>query len=77
MTMIDRLSADELAELVCCKPNQRSVMVRWLLDRNWKFEVDRLGLPIVARAYYERKMGLADERNVNKYADEPNRKVFA
>lgn len=71
------LSADELAELVDCKPNQRTRMVTWLRDRKWKFEVGSTGLPRVARAYHDRVMGIIDEPKRQKYADEPNLKAFA
>ena len=71
------LTADELAELVDCKPNQRMRMVSWLTDRKWKFEVGSTGLPRVARAYHDRMMGIIDEPKRKKYADEPNLKAFA
>jgi len=71
------LSADELAELVDCKPNQRTKMVTWLRQRKWKFEVSATGLPRVARAYHDRMMGITDEPKRQKYADEPNLKAFA
>lgn len=71
------LSADELAELVDCKPNQRTRMVTWLRERKWKFEVGSTGLPRVARAYHDRMMGIIDEPKRQKYADEPNLKAFA
>lgn len=75
--MSDRLSADELAEMVGCKPNQRTIMVRWLTVRKWKFEVDRNGLPIVMRAYRDRKLGLTEDgKAADRYADEPNYGVF-
>jgi hypothetical protein len=71
------LSANELAELVDCKPNQRTRMVTWLRERKWKFEVGSTGLPRVARAYHDRMMGIIDEPKRQKYADEPNLKAFA
>jgi len=70
------LSADELAELVDCKPNQRNRMAVWLRERKWKFEVGSTGLPKVARAYHDRMMGITDEPKRQKFADEPNLKAF-
>lgn len=75
--MSDRLSASELAEMVGCRPNQRSIMVRWLEDRRWKFDTDRNGLPIVMRAYRDRKLGISEDKTGAKYADSPNRQAFA
>lgn len=75
--MTDRLSASELAEMINCKTNQRSVMVGWLESRRWKYDTDRTGLPIVMRAYRDRKLGTSDEKQQVKYADAPNLKAFA
>jgi hypothetical protein len=77
--MSDHLSASELSDLVGCKPNQRSAMVRWLDDNRWHYVTDRTGLPKVARAFYERKMGINEEHTKQKpnYADTPNRQAFA
>lgn len=75
--MSGRLSADELAELVNCKPNQRCRMAAWLRKNRWKYEIDSTGLPIVARAYYDRRMGVTEERQSAKYADSPNLEAFA
>lgn len=74
---MSRLSADELAELVGCKPNQRCRMAAWLSKKHWKYEIDGNGLPIVARAYYERKMGITEDKTAAKYADAPNLQAFA
>ena len=74
--MSERLSANEIAELVGCKPNQRCRMAAWLRKNHWKHEIDSTGLPIVARAYYERKLGISDEKSKAKYADTPNRQAF-
>lgn len=70
------LTADELAELVECKPNQRTKMVGWLTDNRWKFEVGSRGLPRVARAYHDRKMGIIDEKGSTKHAEAPNLHAF-
>jgi uncharacterized protein YjcR len=75
--MIARMTATELANHVGCKPNQRCRMAAWLRKNNWKHEIDATGLPIVAKAYYERKMGITEEKTKAKYAEEPNRQAFA
>lgn len=75
--MSDRLSASELADLVGCKPNQRCRMAAWLHKNRWKYEIDVTGLPIVARAYHDRKLGIAEDKNQSKYADAPNLQAFA
>lgn len=50
------LTADELAALVGCQPNQVAVMVRWLERERWPYARDRMGFPKVARAYHDRRM---------------------
>lgn len=65
------LSSEELADLVVCKPNQRSKMIAWLTENRWKFEVGSSGLPRVARGYHDRKMGIADGPVNSKLSDEP------
>jgi uncharacterized protein YjcR len=75
--MSGRMSADELAELVGCKPNQRCRMAAWLHKNHWKHEIDGNGLPIVAKAYRDRKLGISEEKNQAKYADGPNLEAFA
>jgi hypothetical protein len=65
------LSADELSDLVDCKPNQRCKMIAWLKENKWKYEVGASGLPRVARAYHDRKMGITDEKTSTKLSDEP------
>ena len=75
--MSNRLSADELAEIVGCRPNQRCRMAAWLRKNHWKHEIDSNGLPIVSRAYHDRKLGASEGKNQAKYADEPNIKAFA
>jgi hypothetical protein len=75
--MSERLSAQELADLVGCKPNQRCRMAAWLRKNHWKHEIDGNGLPIVARAYYNRKLGVSEDKSLAKYADSPNLQAFA
>jgi len=70
------LTANELAELVECRPNQRTKMASWLTNNRWKFEVGSSGLPRVARAYHDRKMGITDEKGIKKYEETPNLKAF-
>jgi hypothetical protein len=70
------LSADELAELVDCKPNQRTRMISWLTSNRWKFEVGASGLPRVARAYHDKKMGISEETTRSRYAETPNLAAF-
>ena len=75
--MNDRLSASELAELVGCKPNQRCRMAAWLRKNHWRFEIDANGLPIVMRAYRDRKLGITeDDKDADRYATGPNRNAF-
>jgi predicted transcriptional regulator of viral defense system len=71
------LSANELAELLEVKPNQYCRMVALLTKRRWKFEIASNGMPKVARAYHDRKMGISEEKTSAKYADTPNLKAFA
>ena len=71
------LTASELAELVECKPNQRSKMVSWLTSNRWKFEVGSTGLPRVARAYHDRKLGITEMKVQIKHAEAPNLNAFA
>lgn len=71
------LSADELAELVDCKPNQRCKMAEWLKANKWRYEIGSSGLPRVARAYHDRKMGVTEEKQNTKYAEAPNLDAFA
>lgn len=74
--MSDRLSADELGELTGCKPSQRCRMAAWLRKRHWKYDIDVNGLPIVYRAYRDRKLGLTEEKQSAKYDDAPNLQAF-
>lgn len=70
------LSASELAALVGCKANQKCRMSTWLTKNRWRFEVDASGLPKVARAYHDRKMGIIEEKVSVKYAEAPNLQAF-
>ncbi|MBX9900816.1 MAG: DUF4224 domain-containing protein [Burkholderiaceae bacterium] len=75
--MSQYLTATELAELCECKPNQRQIMINWLDDRRWIYAPGRSGLPRVARAYHDRKMGINDDKTKAKYAETPNLQAFA
>jgi hypothetical protein len=70
------LSANELAALVNCKPNQRCRMTAWLTKNRWRFEVGAGGLPRVARAYHDKKMGISEETTRSRYAETPNLSAF-
>ena len=50
------LSADELAELIDCKPKSTACMKRWLDRHNWPYELNRKGFPKVCRTYYNARM---------------------
>jgi hypothetical protein len=75
--MSDRLSADEMAEMMGLKPNQRCRMAAWLRKNHWKYEIDANGLPIVLRAYRDKKLGISEDKGAGKYADGPNLEAFA
>jgi hypothetical protein len=70
------LTAEELGDLVGCKPNQRSRMVTWLTTRGWKFEINSSGLPRVARAHHDKKMGIIEGKIGLRYAETPNLSAF-
>lgn len=72
--MSSYLSADELADLIGCKANQRSIMARWLDKEGWKWVPGRNGLPRVARAYHDKKMGLT--HGPKKLEEAPNLDAF-
>lgn len=75
--MPDRLTADELSELVGCKPNQRVRMAEWLRTHSWIHDIDMNGLPIVMRAYRDRKLGITEGKASATYADSPNYGCFS
>lgn len=70
------LSKIHLSELIGCKPNQRRAMQEWLKSNNWKFELDKTGLPKVATAYHDRKMGITENISKDKYEEIPNLDAF-
>ncbi|MBY0556516.1 MAG: DUF4224 domain-containing protein [Burkholderiaceae bacterium] len=71
------LSSSELADLVGCKPNQKARMITWLASNRWRHEVDLKGMPKVARAYHDKKMGINDEKETSKLAEQPNLDAFS
>ncbi|WP_446903057.1 DUF4224 domain-containing protein [Burkholderia sp. YIM B11467] len=75
--MSDYLSADELADLVGCRSNQRAAMVQWLESNRWRFVVDKNGLPKVALAYRDMKLGLVSDTKATRYDEGPNLQAFA
>ncbi|MBN3838880.1 DUF4224 domain-containing protein [Burkholderia sp. Ac-20349] len=74
--MSDYLTAHELVDLVGCKPNQRAAMSRWLELNHWRFVVDKTGLPKVARAYRDQKLGLATKTQTTRHDAGPNLQAF-
>jgi hypothetical protein len=71
------LSAVELADLVGCKMNQRKIMQDWLNKNHWRYETDKTGLPKVAKAFHDKKLGIAEEKTKHQYDDSPNFNAFA
>ncbi|VWC75466.1 hypothetical protein BCO18175_02328 [Burkholderia contaminans] len=74
--MSDYLTSDELADLVGCKPNQRSVMSAWLTKNAWPYVVDRNGLPKVMRAYRDKRLGMEADVVEHGLAAGPNLDAF-
>ena len=72
--MSEYLSSRELADLIGCQPNQRSVMCGWLDKKRWKYVESKNGMPKVLRAYRDKKLGLGHEEN--KYDSGPNIEAF-
>jgi hypothetical protein len=75
--MSDYLTAQELADLIGCKPNQRTAMNHWLTDNHWRFVVDKNGLPKVAREYRDKKLGISTDSKPTKFDAAPNLQAFA
>ena len=58
--MSQYLSAQELAELCDCQPNQFALMARRLRQGQWPFEQFKGGCPKVLRVYHDQRLqGLA------------------
>lgn len=50
------LTEEELVELTGYKVPK--YQAKWLKDRGWRFELNRLGQPRVDREYYRQQMGV-------------------
>lgn len=77
--MSDYLTAAELADLIGCKPNQRTAMTKWLDANAWAYVIDRNGFPKVARRHRDIKLGVVDvtfSQPEHKYAVGPDRDAF-
>lgn len=70
------LSVSELAELVGCRPNQKSRMITWLAKQGWRYVIDVTGAPKVARQYHDKKMGIGNQDARNQHAESPNLDAF-
>ncbi|CAN0620416.1 DUF4224 domain-containing protein [Burkholderia multivorans] len=74
--MSDYLTAHELADLVGCKSNQRATMARWLDQNHWRYVLDMNGVPKVARAYRDQKLGLSMKPKATRHDAGPNLQAF-
>lgn len=36
------------------------MQIRWLIQRNWIFEISGSGAPVISRSYAERRLGATD-----------------
>ena len=73
--MSSYLSAPELSDLIGCRPNSFACMRRWLDKNGWPYVVNRIGLPIVSRAYHDARLtGQAPQ--VGGPTIEPNFSMF-
>ncbi len=52
-------------------------MAHWLESNHWRFVIDKNGLPKVARAYRDMKLGLVGDTKATKYDEGPNLQAFA
>jgi len=50
------LDAHEVAALVGCLPGSKACMRRWLDRNNWPYECNRVGFPLVSRAYHDARL---------------------
>jgi hypothetical protein len=53
------LSPDEVQEITGFKLSR--LQVGWLRRKGWRFEINAIGKPIVARKYAEKMLGCAEE----------------
>jgi len=56
------LTPDEVQDITGFKLNR--LQVDWLQRKGWRFEINAIGRPVVARKYAENKLGCADEFGV-------------
>lgn len=47
-------------------------MIAWLDKNHWRYVVDSHGFPKVAYAYYEKKMGISENKIEARYEQEPD-----
>lgn len=64
------LTADELAELTDSRI--AAAQISWLKEHRWPFELSRLGKPKVARAYFDKRMGVVEGSAPARDKTEPN-----
>lgn len=69
MTSSTFLAAEELHELTGYL--MPSAQIRWLKKEKWVYSVSALGRPKVARGYFEKRMGVADDASAGQ-TDEPD-----
>lgn len=50
------LSAPELADLIGCRPNSFACMRRWLDKNGWPYVPNRIGMPMVSKAFHDARM---------------------
>ncbi|WP_392395827.1 DUF4224 domain-containing protein [Paraburkholderia caledonica] len=70
------LLPSEIADLVGRKPNQRKLMTRWSASNGWPYVIDRNGIPKVARAYHDRKLGINTEPASTRFDAGPHLDAF-
>lgn len=59
------LTPDELIELTGRK--LVSLQIKWLVAKGWKHEVNAVGRPIVARSYFEYRLGSGANPNERRF----------
>jgi hypothetical protein len=67
--MSEYLTSQELADLIGYKPNQRSIMKRWLDEQDWKYVVDRSGFSKAARLFRDQKLGILEGGDISPRCD--------
>lgn len=64
------LTPDEVQDITGFKLNR--LQVDWLQRKGWRFEVNAIGRPIVARKYAEKMLGCGDDTMLMGQAPAPN-----